>query len=533
MRLIAEGGMSEVYEAIHIGLKKRVALKALSPQLAEDADARARFIAEAEFASRIHHPHVVDVTDVGIVDGLPYLVMELLHGENLRSLYARKQRLPYRDLIDLLLPIAAAVAAGHEQRVLHRDLKPENIFLHRVGRRLHPKLLDFGVSSMLNTRGAASGSAIAGTTHYMSPEQARGEAHLDARTDQYALGVILYEGLTGRLPSATQGGAEPRSVELAPSDPPAAALDLPAELEAAIMRAMAREPNQRFASMRAFALALVPFANEPAREYWGLELADRPAEDLQMDAEPDDPPPLAQSRGHAGAGRHEDTVVLLSTPRRRRSSSWWQVAIAALLAAVLPWMLVKIERLSRSRLMPPEASDGFDVDVSVTPATATLQLDGKRVGVGHYAGRLPKDGSLHELRVSADGFATHKVGFRNGPPPSRVSLIAAPAMVDDMEDPLPLVEAHVPRMPTRRASASARVGAHARAKTAEAATTPALPAKLALAPVSISSPTASDHAVPAEDPSSSLPEAAAKVVGEHQPRIRMIDEPLPQVQVIE
>jgi serine/threonine-protein kinase len=273
VRMVAKGGMSEVYEAMHRDLAKRVALKVLSPELAHSAEARARFAAEAVNAASLWHTNVVDITDFGTYHDLPYMVMNLLVGDNLAGLFAQRGRLPAAELIDLVLPVACAVAAGHAQGIMHRDLKPENIFLHQEGRRVIPKLLDFGVSRMLGARRITVGAHVFGTPHYMAPEQARGEAGIGPRADQYALGVILYEGITGRLPrNAESPHALLYTVAFGSFPPPSAHVKLPRELERVILRAMAREPNQRFASMVDLARALVPFASPNARPHWQAEL---------------------------------------------------------------------------------------------------------------------------------------------------------------------------------------------------------------------------------------------------------------------
>ena len=272
IQLIALGGMSEVYEAIHVGLRKHVALKVMRPELAEHAEARRRFVSEGIHAARIRHTNVVDVSDVGIVEELPYLVMELLVGEDLGVLLDRERHLPVADLVDILLPVAFAVAEGHARGVIHRDLKPENVFLHREGRRVIPKVLDFGVSRVLSARRITLNASVFGTPHYMSPEQARGDA-CDERSDQYSLGVMLYEAVTGRLPRDSTNPLQLlHSVAFETFAPPSAHVELPSAFESVIMRAMDPEPAGRYASMRDLAVAMIPFASESARESWEMEL---------------------------------------------------------------------------------------------------------------------------------------------------------------------------------------------------------------------------------------------------------------------
>ncbi|MBK6810105.1 MAG: serine/threonine protein kinase [Sandaracinaceae bacterium] len=149
VRRIGSGGMAEVYEAVHRGLKKTVAIKVLLPEVAGNDDLRARFLREGEAASRIQHPHVVDVTDVGEDGGIPYLVMELLVGETLTEVIEGSKRLSVPRSLDILLPIAAALSEAHRRGVVHRDLKPDNIFIARTANgKAVPKLLDFGVSKL-------------------------------------------------------------------------------------------------------------------------------------------------------------------------------------------------------------------------------------------------------------------------------------------------------------------------------------------------------------------------------------------------
>ena len=195
IRPIAAGGMGEVFEAQHVELKKRVAFKALHSSLAEDPDARERFLHEGKAACRIHHPNVVQIFDVGIEHDVPYLVMEYLEGENLTALLDREGPLSPKRIAHVMRPVIAAVATAHEEGVLHRDLKPDNIFLHE-GKHgfLEPKLLDFGISKVVDGAEAVltGGGTLIGTPMYMSPEQATRARPLDERSDQYSLGVILY-----------------------------------------------------------------------------------------------------------------------------------------------------------------------------------------------------------------------------------------------------------------------------------------------------------------------------------------------------
>ncbi len=203
--LLGAGGMGEVYRAENVALGRAVAIKLLREELGESADVVMRFVREARAANIVRHPNVVDVLDVGQAeDGTPFIVQELLEGEDLAQ-YVRAQggRLAPDQALALLVPAIDAVAFAHGRGVIHRDLKPENIFLARdpTGT-VVPKLLDFGISRIVTAeeqRMTATGMSV-GTPAYMSPEQIRADKVVDARTDVWSLGVILYEVLVGALP---------------------------------------------------------------------------------------------------------------------------------------------------------------------------------------------------------------------------------------------------------------------------------------------------------------------------------------------
>jgi serine/threonine-protein kinase len=327
VRQLGAGGMGAVYEAVHTEIAKPVALKTLSERLAADPRAKARFLREAAAASRLDHPHVVDVTDFGSDAGTSFIVMELLRGEDLGALVERHpDGLPVETVADILLPVCAGVFAAHEAGVVHRDLKPQNIFLARtpIGETV-PKVLDFGISKLLDEQvgGALTHTGtVIGTTHYLSPEQVSGRP-VDGRSDQYALGVILYECATGRRPhegetfyvvmrSIGEGTfARPRAVRPA----------LPEAFEAIILRAMGRTPNDRFESVHALGQALLPFASAKRRVIWADYFErDRPAvAGARPTAGEIAVPPLAVSSTapHAGApGPSEPLTPTRTRPRK-------------------------------------------------------------------------------------------------------------------------------------------------------------------------------------------------------------------------
>jgi serine/threonine protein kinase len=269
VRLIGEGGMGAVYEALHPTLKKRVAIKTLLPAHARKDEARARFLREAEAASSINHPNVVNVSDVGMEGDLPYMVMELLEGQTLGDLLTERGALPPEQAVALLLPAMAAVAAGHERGAIHRDLKPHNIFLAR-GRRgeIVPKVLDFGVSKVTTDDVLLTGTmTVLGTAAYMSPEQARGAKGVDFLSDQYSLGLILFEMLTGARAHPGDSALEVLHNVALGLITPARELkpELDPDLDAVLTRMLATASAGRYPSLHDAGRALLPFADETAR----------------------------------------------------------------------------------------------------------------------------------------------------------------------------------------------------------------------------------------------------------------------------
>lgn len=270
VREIGRGGMGAVFEARHSQLKKLVALKTMHGA-ALDHRAIERFLREGRAAASVRHPHIVDVSDVGVEDGTPFLVMELLDGEDLAKRITTAAPLSVEETIDVMLPVIDAVRAMHERGIVHRDLKPENIFLSRgLGGELVPKVLDFGVcrEDSDDARKLTEG-AIVGTPFYLSPEQVDG-ARGDPRSDQHALGVILYECLSGQRPydAPTLLGllAAIRDSKRVPLG--ARRGDLAPAVIDTVERAMASSPEQRFDSVEELSLALLAFASDRTRARW-------------------------------------------------------------------------------------------------------------------------------------------------------------------------------------------------------------------------------------------------------------------------
>ncbi len=264
--VIGRGGMGEVWRASHERLPKDVAVKVLLHVPASGDTTNARFRREAEIASRLSHPNIVEVMDFNVLpEGVPYMVLELLHGTSLRD---RLDQGPVsvEETAELVQQIGSALAAAHALGVVHRDLKPENIFLVEepgdTNRPFLAKVLDFGISKILGNTALTMDREVLGTPYYMAPEQAAGRRdQMDGRTDQFALGCIAYEMLSGKLPFTGQTIMEVLGAILNGEPEPIERLvpGLPDSVVNAIHRALSKEPNQRFSHILEFSSAFCSF----------------------------------------------------------------------------------------------------------------------------------------------------------------------------------------------------------------------------------------------------------------------------------
>jgi hypothetical protein len=264
LRVLGEGGMGRVYEVQHTRLShRRFALKMLHGEYARNADIVSRFQREATAASKVTHANIIEVCDVGRApDGRPYLVTELLEGEELGGVIKRLGKLGVPMAVRVVRQACRGLIAAHALNVVHRDMKPENLFL--VGDPARPlvKVIDFGISKIGDHQGThlTRTGMIIGTPAYMAPEQARGE-RVDARADVYATGAILYRLLTGRTPFDTDDASAALTAVLTqqPPRPRALSTDIPEALEMIIERAMAKSPDERFSTVAELEQALAPF----------------------------------------------------------------------------------------------------------------------------------------------------------------------------------------------------------------------------------------------------------------------------------
>jgi serine/threonine-protein kinase len=265
VRPVAEGGMGTVFLAEHWLIKRKVALKFLHAELANDPTAIRRFMNEACAAGTLGHPNIVESTDMGFFNDVPYIVYEWVDGRLLSDEIARLGQLPVARALAIAWQVAAALDAAHEAGIVHRDLKSDNVFLvRRPDDQDHVKVLDFGISRFLAASDrTAAGAPLIGTPEFMAPEQVLAPERIDKRVDIYALGIMLFEMLTGRVPfvlerepGVTQPNIEAAHALLAriceEPPPPVPRTDLPLGLDAMIReRLLAKHPRKRFVTMKA------------------------------------------------------------------------------------------------------------------------------------------------------------------------------------------------------------------------------------------------------------------------------------------
>jgi serine/threonine-protein kinase len=310
--IIGEGGMGYVVAAHHMQLETKVAIKLMRPELAVSGEAVERFAREARAAVRITSQHVARVFDVGTLpNGAPYMVMEFLEGSDLSSIVHKRGPLPIGEAVDYVLQACEAIGEAHQAGIVHRDLKPANLFCARRADGMPIiKVLDFGISKL--TGGAASGSlqhtkttAIMGSPFYMSPEQMESTRGVDARTDIWGIGVILYELVTGRTPF--EGSALPEiCLRVATQQPPSMRTlraDAPAALELVILRCLEKDRDKRYGNVARLAVALRDFATPRGRQSVETILRTMEPAPTGASAAPDSPAPPEGARTMDPLGR--------------------------------------------------------------------------------------------------------------------------------------------------------------------------------------------------------------------------------------
>jgi serine/threonine-protein kinase len=377
--LVGDGAMGVVYLAEHPVLRRRVAVKLLKRQYLDSPSLVSRFVNEARAAAAIHHPNVIEVIDVGLVDAeIPYIMMEYLDGEPLSRRLTR-DRLGVGKAVDIAIQAARAVAASHALEIVHRDLKPENLFLvtdpnSPGGERV--KVLDFGIAKLRPDWQGSDGpktrtGVIFGTPAYMSPEQCRGlNDEVDAMTDVYALGCILYEMLCGHAPYISPGWGDVLMMHMSDPVPVPRAENprVPASIDRIVVTALAKKKTDRFPSMRDMHRALAQARNEVHDTPAPLVKTDPalPAVVLGLDGLDARTPGASGARPAVPARAPQDSIVAFEAfppaPRRRLQS----MVIAGSMVVGIVLAITLGLRFSAKTVQPPAV-------VAPTPAAAAAQ----------------------------------------------------------------------------------------------------------------------------------------------------------------
>ncbi|WP_437961194.1 protein kinase [Sorangium sp. So ce119] len=355
VRILRRGGMGSIWVADRLPLKAQVAVKFMSPELADDAGYVERFRREAVAAAQITSPHVAQVLDHGLTaDGMPYIAMELLRGEDLRARIRRLGRLPLGEVARIVAQTAKALGQAHRLGIVHRDIKPDNLFLTEVDGETFVKVLDFGIARRARDMRVTSTGNVVGTPLYMSPEQLTCSKDLDFRADLWALGVVAYHAITGQVPFFAEtivgltltvhaGKFTPPSA-LRPESPPA--------LDDWMRRALQLDPNARFGSAREMAEALERALSPRRRSAGPLgtatqdtgaeALAQAPvasAQDaaitLRHPAPPRLPMALADTDPCDSDAPDRTTTVMMTTSSRKKKRPAARIATVAALGAML------------------------------------------------------------------------------------------------------------------------------------------------------------------------------------------------------
>ena len=436
--------MGHVVAATHLALNRRVALKLLRSEVGQDPVAVARFLREARATASMQSEHVCRVLDFGSAGGVPFIAMELLEGNTLAQLLTENRQLGIETTCEYALQTCDAIGEAHSLGVLHRDLKPANLFLaSQPGGNPRVKVLDFGVSKALlagslGEKSLTDAHMMLGTPLYVSPEQLKNSKRVDARTDVWSLGVILYEMLGGRPPFEHRS-VDKVFVKIASEDPqPLSELrpDIPPQLEGIVMRCLQRDADARFANAGELGLELANFAPyyrarferlvsfarapswRPSRSAAELGVpSDRPPR-LRMSSSPPPPDPLPSSLEPHTAGSDSRSQRL-----RMRSTMLNVGAVAATAATTLGILyglsyrgraespLEPLVSVSAAAIGTTSASRQFpdapiQLSLSANPRDAVFFLDGQRLPGNPYRGNFDRDGKPHWLETRAPGHIT-------------------------------------------------------------------------------------------------------------------------------
>jgi serine/threonine protein kinase len=331
VRRLSVGGMGSVYEARHVVVQRAFAVKLLHPEYASRPSIVQRFEQEAKAVGALASEHIVAVVDFGISGGSPYLVMDLLQGQDLRQLLARERQLPAPRACKIAIDVCRGLRVAHAAGLIHRDLKPANIFITpaREGGEL-AKVLDFGVAKLRDVPSATGEGVLIGTIGYMAPEQVLSGKSVDQRSDVYSLGIVLHEAIQGK--PAFEGERAELLYRIVHDGPPALQREnLPSALVQIVARATAREPAQRYPDVVALAQALVPFARGAGPvEFKAFDLTPLPAMSSMTWIDSEDGAHEACSDGSGAALSRQ-----LAPPVAHRRITWLAIGTLAVAVALL------------------------------------------------------------------------------------------------------------------------------------------------------------------------------------------------------
>ena len=438
---IGQGGMGVVYSAVHPLIGKKAAIKVIGADVGTDPIVVQRFIQEARSVNQIGHPNIVDVFAFGqLSDGRNYFVMEHLQGESLRGRLTRSF-IPLADGIQILDEIAGALEAAHEQQIVHRDLKPDNVFLSSVrGGMIIVKLLDFGIAKLVDGRGIGvdktNTGELMGTPAYLSPEQARGR-NVDHRTDIYALGCMMFEVVTGRMPFMGETAMDIvlMHLSMAPRRPSELVPNIPPALELLILQMLDKEPANRpslaqvrdvFAELFASGLVQIEpgtgatFRSELARGRRDSELRTPQSSTrnqlltpLSLDRDPESPPTTARVQSDPGS--------IATPPNKSRPGLWIAVVVAALCIPVTT-TIIAVARKKHPTTRSDAALAIATTAPSPDPATGSVSPD-----AASAVARPPDTAAVSPPVVAA----TRDVRVRVNVPIAHVSVDGADVKVSD------------------------------------------------------------------------------------------------------
>ena len=473
---LGEGGMGSVYLAEHPKIGKKVALKILHAEFGSNADVVGRFFNEARAVNDIQHPNIVDIVDYGIIpngprgDTLVYFIMEYLGGRTLTQTLRNESPFPPERALSIALQIADALSASHRCGIVHRDLKPDNIMLTQRGREIDfVKLLDFGIAKLTGDSATSSRTRtgiVMGTPWYMSPEQCEGRGQVDHRADVYALGVVMYEMITGRVPFLGEGYGEVLVQHLTQTpQAPSTFRGVAPHIEAIIMKALQKRPDLRFPDMDEFMRAIADpigyvdsmgglgaFASRiimpsnlsgnpvslPVTYAGAASLTPQPGSLSAVTVSHQPPTTLGGSAGqvHPPATTKKKlgvalgggvlvigaaiAAVVVMTSKSNHSAATEPVVVAPAIAVtpppVVPVAPPPVLPVAPPTVTPPPAPAMVTIDITTSPAGAKVTFDGVDRGVSPVHFQVSKDARKVPLEISLAGFdaITDQVDLSSG-----------------------------------------------------------------------------------------------------------------------